>query len=66
MSLPYHISLSSLTPITEYMFPDDEIEQDRLDIKYASLNLMFGNKIVFAPIKDPQQILDIGTGTGIW
>ncbi|KAH3913942.1 hypothetical protein HBH56_096300 [Parastagonospora nodorum] len=49
-----------------YMFPDDEQEQDRLDIKYASLQNVFSDKIVFAPLEDPQQILDIGTGTGIW
>ncbi|KAF2494639.1 S-adenosyl-L-methionine-dependent methyltransferase [Lophium mytilinum] len=53
----------------EYMFPDDEQEQDRLDIKYASINLVFGqgtDGTLFAPVKDPQTILDIGTGTGIW
>jgi hypothetical protein len=49
-----------------YPFPDDEQEQDRLDIKYASLQNIFGDQIVFAPLRDPQQILDIGTGTGIW
>jgi hypothetical protein len=49
-----------------YPFPDDEEEQDRLDIKYASLQCVFSDKILFAPIKDPQQVLDIGTGTGIW
>jgi ribosomal protein RSM22 (predicted rRNA methylase) len=38
----------------------------RLDIKYASLNLIMGDKVCFAPVVDPQQILDIGTGTGIW
>ena len=23
-------------------------------------------KVCFAPLRDPQQALDIGTGTGIW
>jgi len=50
----------------QYMLPDDEQEQDRLDCKYASLQHVFSDKIVFAPLQDPQQILDIGTGTGIW
>ena len=27
---------------------------------------MMGGKVIFAPLQDPQQILDIGTGTGIW
>ncbi|CAO2647495.1 Nn.00g084170.m01.CDS01 [Neocucurbitaria sp. VM-36] len=50
----------------KYMFPDDEQEQDRLDIKYASLQLVLNDTVAFAPLEDPQQILDIGTGTGIW
>ena len=50
----------------KYLFPDDEQEQDRLDIKYASLQLVFKDKVLFTPLENPQQILDIGTGTGIW
>ncbi len=49
-----------------YNFPNDEPEQDRLDIKYASLQMLLNDKIVFAPLEDPHEILDIGTGTGIW
>lgn len=50
----------------EYILPDDEQEQDRLDIKYASIQLVFSDETTFAPVENPQQILDIGTGTGIW
>lgn len=50
----------------EYILPDDEQEQDRLDIKYASIQLLFSDTVTFAPLQNPQQILDIGTGTGIW
>mgnify|MGYP004502387967 CR=1 FL=1 len=50
----------------EYILPDDEQEQDRLDVKYASIQLVFSDKVTFAPMENPQQILDIGTGTGIW
>ncbi|KAJ8117647.1 hypothetical protein OPT61_g1183 [Boeremia exigua] len=50
----------------EYILPDDEQEQDRLDIKYASIQLVFSDKVTFTPLENPQQILDIGTGTGIW
>lgn len=50
----------------QYILPDDEQEQDRLDIKYASIQLVFSDKVTFAPLESPQQILDIGTGTGIW
>ena len=50
----------------QYILPDDEQEQDRLDIKYASIQLVFEDRVCFAPLKDPQNILDVGTGTGIW
>lgn len=50
----------------QYILPDDEQEQDRLDIKYASIQLVFNDKVCFAPVQDPQNILDVGTGTGIW
>lgn len=50
----------------DYILPDDEQEQDRLDIKYASIQLVFSDTVSFAPLENPQQILDIGTGTGIW
>jgi ubiquinone/menaquinone biosynthesis C-methylase UbiE len=29
-------------------------------------NLALDGKLVFAPIKNPQRVLDAGTGTGIW
>lgn len=50
-----------------YAFPNDEPEQDRLDmvnhVYYRALN----NRLFLAPF-DPagKKILDIGTGTGIW
>ncbi|KAJ4299105.1 hypothetical protein N0V90_004349 [Kalmusia sp. IMI 367209] len=50
----------------KYLFPDDEQEQDRLDVKYAAIHLTYGNKLCFAPLQNPQQALDVGTGTGIW
>ncbi|KAI9679520.1 MAG: hypothetical protein M1817_005542 [Caeruleum heppii] len=51
----------------KYVVPNDEQEQDRLDLQYHALRLSYDNKSFFAPIGDaPQAILDIGTGTGIW
>jgi methylase of polypeptide subunit release factors len=44
-----------------------QTEQDRLDIIHHVNLLMLGGNLLTAPIpKDPQMILDIGTGTGIW
>ncbi|OLN85772.1 hypothetical protein CCHL11_07789 [Colletotrichum chlorophyti] len=51
----------------QYNFPNDEAEQEREDMKHAMLKLLCNQKLHFAPIGDsPQQILDIGTGTGAW
>ena len=50
-----------------YDLPNDEQEQERMDLQYHALRLAFGDKLFFAPIgENPTHILDIGTGTGIW
>lgn len=41
-------------------------EQERMDMAYHSLLLMFDGESFFAPVENPQRILDVGTGTGIW
>lgn len=49
-----------------YNFPNDDVEQEREDMKHAMVKLLC-QQLHFAPIGDnPQQILDIGTGTAIW
>lgn len=51
----------------EYLFPNDEDEQDRLDMVHHIFRLMLGGSLYKAPISNfPQRILDIGTGTGIY
>ncbi|KAG0131899.1 S-adenosyl-L-methionine-dependent methyltransferase [Tuber indicum] len=47
-----------------YVLPNDEAESDRLDLQHQMLTLLFG--LHRAPLQNPQKILDIGTGTGIW
>ncbi|KAG6995671.1 hypothetical protein G7Y79_00043g079550 [Physcia stellaris] len=49
-----------------YILPNDEQEQERLDIQYHAVRLAYGDKTFLAPITDPQRVLDVGTGTGIW
>ncbi|KAH0537106.1 hypothetical protein FGG08_006067 [Glutinoglossum americanum] len=50
-----------------YVFPNDDREQDREDLKHAMIMELVGGVLHFAPIGDsPQRVLDIGTGTGIW
>ena len=50
----------------KYPLPNDEGEQERLDIHYHSLRLTIEDKLFHAPLPAPTAILDVGTGTGIW
>lgn len=49
-----------------YLFPNDESEQDREDMKHAMIVNLCGGRLHYAPLENPHEILDIGTGTGIW
>lgn len=51
----------------EYVMPNDEREQERMDLYHHICRLMLGGSLFRAPI-DPNagRILDLGTGTGIW
>ncbi|RDW65196.1 hypothetical protein BP5796_09888 [Coleophoma crateriformis] len=51
----------------KYAMPNDEQEQDREDMKHAAVQRVCDGRLIFAPIGDsPQNIVDLGTGTGIW
>lgn len=48
-----------------YPIPNDDLEQNREDMKHAMLMMLTEGKPFFSPIgMHPQKILDIGTGTG--
>lgn len=50
-----------------YLLPNDDMEQNRLDLGHHIFRLVLGGQLYRAPItKNPQRILDFGTGTGIW
>lgn len=50
-----------------YQFPNDEREQERLDLVHEMFFLAMEDRLYLAPLKDDiSSILDIGTGTGIW
>ncbi|KAL1961509.1 hypothetical protein VTN77DRAFT_1650 [Rasamsonia byssochlamydoides] len=53
------------TPITKE-HPDDEEEQDRMDLWHHIYLLLLGGELHLARIKNPRHVLDLGTGTGIW
>lgn len=50
----------------KYALPNDDGEQDRMDMHYHAVRLAFDNRHYFAPLERPTWILDVGTGTGIW
>ncbi|KAI8725411.1 hypothetical protein NCS52_00112100 [Fusarium sp. LHS14.1] len=50
----------------EYGLPMDEAELDRIDMCHTKYCALIGKKRHLAPITEPQRILDLGCGTGIW
>ncbi|KAL5336256.1 S-adenosyl-L-methionine-dependent methyltransferase [Aspergillus crustosus] len=50
-----------------YWGPNDEQQNEQLEIAHHMFTLLLGDKLVLAPIaKNIQRALDVGTGTGIW
>ena len=50
-----------------YFLPNDEAENDRLDFQHAIFMRSLSGRLFLAPIPDDvQEVLDVGTGTGIW
>ncbi|OAP58043.1 hypothetical protein AYL99_07133 [Fonsecaea erecta] len=50
-----------------YWGPNDETQNEQLDIAHHVFYLLFDGKLFLAPIgSSPQEVLDVGTGTGIW
>lgn len=53
-----------------YLLPNDDAEQEREDMKHATILSVCADKLYFAPISEDQhdqmRVLDVGTGTGIW
>ncbi|KAF5499591.1 Secondary metabolism regulator LAE1 [Colletotrichum fructicola] len=50
----------------QYLLPNDETEQERLDMTHHVFLLTLKGELCATHLDNPQQILDIGTGTGIW
>jgi SAM-dependent methyltransferase len=53
-----------------YLVPNDDSELQRLDLQHNQWRLTLDGRLFIAPIpspiSSPYQVLDIGTGTGLW
>ncbi|KAL1991242.1 hypothetical protein VTN49DRAFT_5746 [Thermomyces lanuginosus] len=49
-----------------YLLPNDEQENDRLDMFHELCLQLMHRRLYLAPIEKPQRVIDLGTGTGIW
>jgi len=50
----------------EYWGPNDELQNDQLDIAHHMFLILLDQKLHLAPVKNLKRILDLGCGTGIW
>ncbi|BCS18375.1 class I SAM-dependent methyltransferase [Aspergillus puulaauensis] len=51
----------------KYFIPEDEQEQERLDMQHEICLMTLNRKLHLAPVPSTvQNVLDLGTGTGIW
>ncbi|KAB2570832.1 Tam domain methyltransferase protein [Lasiodiplodia theobromae] len=51
---------------SKYFLPNDEAECDRSDLIHHIYGMLLGGRLILAPITNPQRIMDVGCGTGIW
>jgi ubiquinone/menaquinone biosynthesis C-methylase UbiE len=50
----------------KYVLPNDGEEQNRLDLQHHLFLKLVEGRLHLAPLKTPRNVLDIGTGTGLW
>ncbi|KAH8674379.1 S-adenosyl-L-methionine-dependent methyltransferase [Tricladium varicosporioides] len=53
-------------PGGKYLLPNDEEEQERLDLQHGLFWLTLNETLHLAPLSITRRVLDMGTGTGSW
>jgi SAM-dependent methyltransferase len=48
------------------LLPNDDREQDRLDLSHHIFKLILNGELYRSPVDEPENVLDVGTGTGVW
>ncbi|KAJ6436265.1 hypothetical protein O9K51_11172 [Purpureocillium lavendulum] len=51
---------------TQYWGPNDDKQNNGLDIAHHFMTMLKNDQLFEAPISRPSKVLDVGTGTGIW
>ncbi|KAF4815446.1 Secondary metabolism regulator laeA [Colletotrichum tropicale] len=55
------------TQKVDYWGPNDERQNEGLEINHWIMTIFLGDRLFLSPIgENPQRVLDLGTGTGIW
>ncbi|WQF85851.1 Putative S-adenosyl-L-methionine-dependent methyltransferase superfamily [Colletotrichum destructivum] len=55
------------TQKVDYWGPNDEKQNEGLDINHYCMTMFLGDKLFLSPVgKTSHMVLDVGTGTGIW
>jgi SAM-dependent methyltransferase len=49
-----------------YLYPNDADERDRMNLQLDCAIRIHNGKLFLSPLQNPEKILDIGTGTGMW
>lgn len=49
-----------------YLLPNDDKENERLDIHHALVMTIMDERLFLAPVKNPTKVIDLCTGSGIW
>ncbi|KAK7707441.1 hypothetical protein SLS57_009311 [Botryosphaeria dothidea] len=64
---PWGTMIGMLNRTTPYNLPNDEVEQDRLDLQHTMWRLVHNGALHMSPVPETvKSVLDVGCGTGVW